>query len=424
MPPAAAALTDALKEYGRAIGLDLVGICTAEPFVRDRDVLREREALGYRCHFEEPDIERRCEPQQVLPGAHSLVVAGLAYVPRPAQGARDAARSSLQAAGHGAADDAETGVEPLRGWLSRYCRGLDYHRVLRERLEHLVFWLREHHPDGAGAGFAVCVDTGPPVDRSAAVRAGLGFYGKSANLITTRHGTWVFIGEILTTLPLQPDPPFAGSCGACTRCIDACPTGAITAPGVVNASRCLSYVTQMKGPIPPAFRPALGRMLFGCDICQDVCPYNLSSALLYGSHPECTPRPEVGGDTGPDLAAVMRLTKGQFRDAWQPTAAAWRGKTVLQRNAVIALGNSGDHRALPLLESALQDARPLIRAHAAWALGRLATLRRQYGDRQTVAVAAQALAAAAATEPDPDVQAEIAAASDIISAGGCLDDRT
>lgn len=398
-----------LKEYARSIGLDAVGIARADPFTRAEAALHDRVARGLRSSFEEPDIRRRCYPADLLPGVRSIIAAGIAYVPPPAAGTRAAATASLAAARPAPwAPSPPADAAGPRGWLSRYCRSPeDYHRLLHRRLARLADWLRARHPE---AGCHIDVDTGPPVDREVAERAGLGSYGKSTLLIHPEYGTWLFLGEILTTLELAPDTPWTGTCGACTRCIDACPTGAIIAPYELDSLRCLSYVTQMRGPIPAEFREPMGRMLFGCDICQDVCPYNLRPSLLYGEHPEFAPAPELGGDDGPDLAAVLRMTRGQFKRWFAPTAASWRGKTVLQRNAVIALGNSGDARALPLLQEALQDGRRVVRGHAAWAIGRLGRLAGQAGDAGVHAGARQALAVARAAEPDLQVRQELDAA--------------
>lgn len=379
MEPSSPEFRDALKAFGRSVGLDLIGVARPEPFGAENALLRAREELGYRSAFEEPDIDLRTDPQRWLPGVQSIIACGISYKHE--------------------GDLPEPEGEGPRGWLSKYCRGSDYHYVLHRRLEQLMAWLDEHAPAGTHRAF---VDTGPPIDRAVAQRAGLGFFGKSNLLITREYGTWVFLGEVLTTLSIAPDAPWTGTCGECTRCLDACPTGALTDAFTMNASLCLSYVTQMPGSIPTDKREALGNKLFGCDTCQDVCPYNKMS--LAGMHPEFAPRPEPGPE--PDLAQILHMTKGQFKRWFLPTAAGWRGKTTLQRNAVIALGNSRDPRALPLLEEALADGRPVLRSHAAWGLGQLGhTLG---GDAR--AQAGAALQAALATEDEAGVRQELAGA--------------
>lgn len=384
-------LKEELKAQARRLGLDLVGIARCTVNERDRQALEDREARGFRTTFEERDIDLRVELDRLLPGCQSAVVVGIGYLP-----ARPVPPPPAEPDGP-------------RGRLSRYCRGQDYHIVLREKLRALARWLEERCP---GARTYLFADTEPPIDRSLAEQAGLGFFGRSTNLITRQYGTWVFLGGLLTNVPLEPDPPWHGTCGTCTRCLDACPTGALVEPYVLDSYRCLSYVTQMKGYIPEEFRTVLGDWIFGCDICQEVCPYNLRPSLLVGDHPELNPWPEVGGDAGPLLERILRMTNAEFRSIWQKTAAGWRGKTVLQRNAVIALGNSGDPRALPLLQEALCDPRPVIRGHAAWALGRLAELR-----PELTGTALALLREAAGREEDPDAAREIRAAL------GRLEDR-
>lgn len=332
-----------LVAYSAQVGLDLVGVAPAEPFLADKERLERRRAEGLGPNpYEYQEIAPRVYPDQLLPGVKSIIAGGISYLMD--------------------ADEAEGDSAP-RGWLSKYCRGLDYHQILKERLTLVARWLEEQVP---GARTLVYVDTGPPLDRAVAERAGIGKWGKHTNLITREYGTWVFLGEVLTDLPLPPDTPIEAACGECTLCIDACPTHCIT-EWKIDANRCLSYVTQMKGIIPEEYREVMGNRLFGCDDCQDVCPYNKKARR--GLHPEFAPHPEVTGR--PDLLKLMAMTKGDFKRWFEPTAAGWRGKTTIQRNAVIALGNSGDPRALEPLVGALSSESAPIRAHAAWALGRL-----------------------------------------------------
>lgn len=372
-----------IKAEGRRLGLDLVGIAAAEPFTAEAAILTVRGALGYRSPLEEADAALRTEPERLLPGARSIIAVGLNYYQPddlPAEGG-------------------------LRGRLSRYARGrVDYHRLLRGRLEALGEYLQRRVP---GARVQMHVDTGPPLDRAVAVRAGLGWYGKHAQLITRGYAAWVFLGELLTDAALSPDRAVAGTCGVCQRCIVACPTGAIVAPGVIDASRCLSAVTQQKGYLPRTLRRAMGTRIFGCDDCLDACPHNVRARPAALS--ELAVNPEVGGY--PELASLLTMTRGQFKRWFAAGAAGWRGKTVLQRNAVVVLGNSGDPRALPLLLTALTDARPVLRGHAAWALAEL--VRRGAAG---VGEVAAPLAAAAGAESDPDVAAELRLALDELGA--------
>lgn len=338
----------ALKAFAHGIGFDLVGVASAGPFADEARVLAEREAAGARSPFEVGEIPSRTEPERLLPGARSFVSVAVCYLPAAA----------------GAEGETRAAAGGPTGRLSRYARGQDYHKVLRPKLERLAEYIRECEP---GARCRVSVDTDAPIDRAVAARAGVGWFGKNCALIAPPHGSWVFLGEVLTTAEIEPDRPLNKDCGRCRLCIDACPTGALSGPFQFNASRCLSQISQNREPIPLEFRRAMGDRIFGCDICQDVCPHNHAARPI--DHPEFRPLPDLGERI--DLARVLRMTRGEFRRWFGPSSAAWRGKTVLQRNAVVALGNSADPAALPLLVEALADPRPAIRQHAAWALGAL-----------------------------------------------------
>ncbi len=375
-----------MKAHAREIGIDLVGVAPAEPFLRERELLEERAVRGHGpSPYEHPVIAERVYPEQWLPGVKAIIACGISYY-------------------HPDAPLPPNDQRALRGWLSRYCRGRDYHQILKARIEQLAAWLESRAP---GHRHLAYVDTGPPLERAVAERAGIGKFGKHTNLITREYGTWVFLGELLTTLPLPPDEPQPPACGSCTLCIDACPTQALT-EWRLDANRCLSYITQMKGIIPPEHREAMGNRLFGCDDCQDVCPYNRRARS--SPHPEFAPSPELGWGE-PDLLKLMAMTKGDFRRWFLPTAAGWRGKTTIQRNALIALGNSGDPSALPALAEALQSVSAVLRAHAAWALGRLARLSPAVRED-----ARAALTRHAARETDPAVLLEVNAALESLGA--------
>ncbi len=376
-----------MKAHAAQIGMDLVGVAPADPFLREQQLLEERRERGHGPNpYEHQVIAERVYPEQWLPGVRSIIACGISYY-------------------HPDAPPPPGGGPALRGWLSRYCRGRDYHQILKERILRLAAWLEERAP---GHRHLAYVDTGPPLDRAVAERAGIGKFGKHTNLITREYGTWVFLGELLTTLPLPPDEPVPPACGDCTLCIDACPTGALT-EWRLDANRCLSYITQMKGIIPPEYREAMGNRLFGCDDCQDVCPYNRRARP--SPHPEFAPAAELGGGQ-PDLLQIMAMTGSEFRRLFEPTAAGWRGKTTIQRNAVIALGNSGDPAALPALVAALGSESEVIRAHAAWALGRLARLA-----PDTAPAARQALEGRAAREAAAPVLVELKAALESLGGG-------
>lgn len=373
-----------LRAAAARLGFVALGVAEARPFAAEREVLLRRRRLGLESPFEPQDVERRCSPQRVLPGARSLVVAAASYY-RP----------------YPVLPGGERGGPP-RGVVARYAWGEDYHGTLRERLLELARLIERRVP---GARCAVLVDTGPLVERAAAARAGVGWIGRNCCLIVPGAGSWVLLGEVVTTVPLPPDPPLADGCGDCDRCLRTCPTGALAAPGVLDHRRCLSYATQMKGAVPRGLRPALGRRVWGCDTCQEVCPHNRRRALAWTAAAGAPPDPER---VRPRLAELACLDGPTFRRAWAATAAGWRGRHVLRRNALVALGNARHPATLPVLAAALRDPRPELRLHAAWALGRfLAAPALGAGAR---AAAHAALARALAAEGDADVRAELAAA--------------
>lgn len=385
-------LKEMIKTRAAALGLDAVALADARPFDAERETLLRRRDLGLESPLEPSDLEDRCRPERWLPGARTLLTAALSYYrphPRPRAGERGG---------------------PPRGVVARYAWGEDYHRVLKEKLERLAEFITSAVP---GAAAAVLVDTGPPVERAAAVRSGLGWLGRNCCLITPAAGSWVSLGEIVTTVPLDPDPPFPGGtaagCGACDRCLRACPTGALVAPGVLDHRRCLSYASQMKGTIPRELRAALGRRVWGCDTCQEVCPRNREAIRGRGGA-----REGAGGEgpaalerVRPRLTDLARMAQGEFRRAFGRTAAAWRGRHTLRRNALVALGNARDPATLPVLTRALGDPRPEIRLHAAWAMGRFAATPRLADGVRAEALAA--LRGARKVEADPAVRAEIEA---------------
>ena len=293
------------------------------------------------------------------------------------------------------------------GRVARYARVRDYHRVMKRRMRELVRELQRELGSTISARWYV--DDGPMLDRAAANRAGIGWFGKNTNILTPGFGSWVFLGQVITDLELEPDAPLKKSCGSCVRCIDDCPTGAIVAPYVIDNARCISYLTiENRGPIPRQLRPLMGDWVFGCDICQDVCPVNRKAQPAGEPIPPPNAAGAVGRSSTPespggpvflDLVELLEISEEDFRSRFAGTSimrAKWLG---MQRNACVALGNLGEESSVPALSKALREAHPLVRGHAAWALGRI-------GGPQAAAV----LADAAATETDPDVAEEIATA--------------
>jgi len=330
----------------KELGFDLVGIASAQPFIKEERIFKDRRDRKYleRWHYDDRTIETHCRPSLSLRDARSIVCTATSYY-------SDVTPHDPQASG-------------LKGAISNYAWGQDYHKVIGRRLKELADFIACEFP---GALCLPCVDTGPLMDRAAAVRAGIGWFGKSGNVLTKEFGSYVFLAELITTLDLEPDEPLQTNCGQCVECIVDCPTGAIGPNGEIDARRCISDLTQARGPIPHEYRKIIGNRLWGCDTCQTVCPVNDRRAAH--THPEFAPQSHIG--TAMDLPSVLHMSKAEFRRWFGSTAMAWRGKAVLQRNAAVALGNSRDPAAVPPLVAALRDRKPLVRGHVAWALGQL-----------------------------------------------------
>jgi epoxyqueuosine reductase len=338
-------LTRAVKAQAVSLGFHKVAIAAAAPLERDRAALAawlagDRHAT---MAWMAKDPGKRSDPAAMLPGCRSVIALALNYGP-------------------GTAETAPAGGAAR---VARYAQGRDYHKVLGRMLKELAAWLST----ASGAVSRTFVDTGPVLERAWAERAGLGWIGKNANLLTRDLGSFVLLGEVLTCAALTPDAgPHEDFCGTCTACLDACPTQAIESPGVVNSNACISYWTiEHRGAIPETRRDGMGDWIFGCDVCQDVCPWNRS----FARPPEGDPlgfRPDL---SGLDAEDVLGLDEAAFRARYSGTSlmrARWDG---MRRNACIVLGNKGDPSALPALRHALTDADPVLREHALWAIGRI-----------------------------------------------------
>jgi len=376
-------LEAAIKDDARGLGFDLVGITTAEPLVEAGAAYRQWIDAGMHAGMEYLAVraERVAHPQRVKPLARSIIAVAMNYYA-------------------GEAVPPEDGTP--RGRIARYAWGDDYHLVMWKRLRALCASLKTR-----GAALAhYYVDTGPMLDRAIAQRAGLGWCGRHGCLITKSFGTWVVLGEVLTDLALQPDAPASGDCGYCEACLrgdEACPTGAIVAPGVVDSRKCISYWTiEHRGWIPREVRPTLQDMIFGCDLCQEACPFNRLARPT--THSEFQPRPDVG--PYPELLPLVNIDEETYQRRFQRSPLKRAKRNGLRRNVAIALGNLGDRRAVPELIRALRDPEdPIVRGHAAWALGRIG------GD-----AARAALQAAAGDEQDARVLEEIGEALEVSDA--------
>jgi epoxyqueuosine reductase len=358
-------LSQRIKEKAREIGFDLVGIAPAKRALH-AEALAEYLDRGYQGSMEwlKQEPGRRADPRQLLEHARSLVVLGLSYYvqdPEP-----------------------EIWNDPMRGRIARYAWGRDYHRVIQPMLKELAAFIVAESPDAQTRTY---VDFGPVLEHDFASQAGLGFVGKNTLLIHPAYGSYCFLGEVLTTVELEPDEPATddgatlnwqspegqevqGTCGSCERCLHACPTHAFPAAYILDSRLCISYLTiELREAIPEALRPKMANWIFGCDDCQTVCPWVQKGSPADKGH-------WLSYDPGwvaPRLDELMYLDDRAFLERYAGTPVMRTKRRGLLRNAAVALGNSGLPEAIPALEHALQDPEPLVREHAQWGLDRLAS---------------------------------------------------
>jgi epoxyqueuosine reductase len=405
-------LTPLLKQKALETGFDLAGIAPLGVW-KDLDYARKWVEQGFGGEMRYLENPKRHDPRLVLPSAKSVLCVGLIYnAPLP---------YSTEAASVSAPEGTKrltgpSGKEPLpRGWISRYAWGKDYHQTMRARLEKLRKAIESLAHD---VETRVYVDTGPVVERAFARHSGIGWTGKNTCLINPAKGSWFFLGVILASLEIEPDLPAPDRCGSCTRCLDACPTGALTQPYVMDASRCIAYLNiELKGSIPERYREQIGANLFGCDICQDVCPWNRSRQSAISNQlaavssqgpqkgfgrtgaattrlPEFQPMdvtlsgPADAGDSGsgegtdplpahrfslfnPPLDMLTKISEEDFRRAFAQSPIKRPKYRGWLRNLCVVMGNSGDRRFIPKLEELARHEDPVIREHAEWALARL-----------------------------------------------------
>ncbi|EMI14609.1 iron-sulfur containing oxidoreductase subunit [Bacillus stratosphericus LAMA 585] len=338
-------LKEELIQYANEIGVDKIRFASADTFDSLKDRLILHESLGYLSGFEEPDIEKRTNPALLLPKAKSIVAIALAYPSKM----KDAPRSTK---------DARRGIFCRASW------GTDYHVVLKKKLDMLEEFLRSKHEDIRTKSM---VDTGELSDRAVAERAGIGFSAKNCMIITPEFGSYVYLAEMITNVPFEPDEKIEDQCGTCNKCVDSCPTGALVNPGQLNSQRCISFLTQTKGFLPDEFRSKIGNRLYGCDTCQTVCPINKGKD--FHLHPEMEPDPEIAK---PLLKPLLTISNREFKEKYGHVSGSWRGKKPIQRNAILALAHFKDTSALPdLVDLMHKDPRPVIRGTAAWAIGKI-----------------------------------------------------
>jgi epoxyqueuosine reductase len=347
----------AIQGRARELGFDDCRFATAAP---PASAPQFKQWLADGQHGQMAYLERnahkRMDPEQVLPGAKSIISLAAAY---GETGFADAGQSA--------------------GVVARYARFTDYHDVLGGRLKSLAEFVNQL--GGEGTRSLWYVDTGPLLERDLAQRAGLGFIGKHTNLISRRLGNWIFLAEIITTLEIAPDAPEKNRCGSCTRCLAACPTAAIPAPFQLDARRCISYLTiELKGAIPVELRPAIGNRIYGCDDCLAACPWNRFAKE--GAMMKAHARPELAA---PDLVELLSLDDAGFKRRFQNTPILRTKRRGLLRNVCVALGNTGDATALPALSRASRDPEPLIAEHARWAVEQIESRLRHVEQQNEIA---------------------------------------
>ncbi len=358
--------------------IDVVGCTTAEPFPDITRILTEHIDAGHVAGFDWFDHHRArvaADPRLLQGTVRGIVACGLPY----------------WTVDPGKPDDGVT-----RGTISRYARGLDYHVVLKKRMKRLRELIADHLGREVDARFLV--DTAMISDRTVAARAGIGWFGKNSCLLVPGRGSWVLLGDLLLDVEVEPDVPIAQDCGRCTICIDRCPTGAIVSPYTVSTPLCLSYQTiEQRSAIPRDLRAAMGDWIFGCDICQEVCPYTRAARPV--TDPDVQPR--ALDNAYPSLPWLLTMREEEFREVYRGTPVIRAKRPGLARNAAIALGNIGHERDVPVLVTALREHdAAIVRGAAAWALPRLAG----------PAAARPHLDHALRTDPDPTVRAEAEAA--------------
>ena len=351
-------LTESLRARASQLGFSLVGVALPSPsehmdFYRSWIALGRHGEMGYLSRAD--SVARRADLTRTMAGAASVILVAHEY---------------FQADAPGGPDDTSRAV------IARYARGEDYHAVVKRKLEALLDWL-DGQVDGGVRGRAY-VDTGPILERELARRAGLGWFGKNTMLINPVRGSYFFVGLLLVDVALTADAPFAEDrCGTCRACLDACPTGALLgrddggAP-VIDARRCISYLTiELRGPIPRELRRPMGNRVFGCDICQEVCPWNDTFARP-AEEVRYRVRSDLDGPTLVDLAErLLAMDDRSFREGFRRSPVSRAGRAGMLRNVCVALGNWGGAEAVPVLSAALSDPAALVRSHAAWALGEI-----------------------------------------------------
>jgi len=341
-----ASLKERIFDKARELGFCAWGIARADAAPHAGDELRQWIAAGHHGEMGwiEDRAEQRASPNGLWPDARSVIALAMSYAPANNPLALAEARD--------------------RGRISVYAQGTDYHKTVKKALKAMGRWLA----DECGCQLKVFVDTAPVMEKPLSASAGVGWQGKHTNLLSREHGSWLFLGVIYTTLELEPDEPASDHCGSCHRCIDACPTGAITGPHRIDARRCISYLTiEHAGPIPHEYREAMGNRIYGCDDCLAVCPWNRFASEAQANK-AFAPRAEL---VAPSLADLLALDDRAFRELFSGSPIKRIGVNRMTRNCLIAAGNSGDSGLKPAVERHLSSDDPVVADAAKWALARL-----------------------------------------------------
>jgi epoxyqueuosine reductase len=334
-----------IKDKGRSLGFDVVGVSPIGPFPESAFYSEWLDkGYGADMHYLEKQEAAKMTPDSILPGARSVIVCAMNYnVAQP-----------------------RTTYNHMRAWVSRYAWGEDYHECIKEKIRELAGWIEQKSPQKT----KVYVDTGPLLERVYAKYAGIGWFGKNTCIINNKAGSWLFLGCILTDLALATDWPAPDRCGTCTRCIEACPTDAIVEPYVLDSRKCIAYTTiELRGAMPEADRESIGHHLFGCDICQDVCPWNRKSP--HSDNPAFQPKP---GLFWPEIDRLLDLSDDEWRQMIRSTSMKRAKIKGLLRNLMVVAANSGVKAFLPKLERFFTHEDEHVRSHAQWASRKLREL--------------------------------------------------
>lgn len=330
-------LKDFILAKSRELDIDICKFTDCQELISLKEYLDYRNKNNLSTSFEEADLMKRLDPRLTLASCKSIIVIAMSY------------NTKIE----------EKPEYRLKGILSKSSWGIDYHRVLNNRIERLIERIRTRKD----FQYKYFVDTGPLVDRELAKKSGIGYYGKNSSIINYDYGSFIFIGYILTDLDIEKDGPVVEDCGDCDLCLRACPTGALEGAYRLNPKKCISYLTQTKEEIPDELRDKMGSKIYGCDTCQDVCPKN--RGVKSSSNREFSPT-ITGGQM--DIEELLIISNREFKKKYGHMSGSWRGKKILKRNAIIALGNMGDIKNLSLLRDQLGDQDPMIREYTEWAI--------------------------------------------------------